>query len=155
MRVVIAAVGTPRAPGLADAIREYERRTARYWPFEVREVREAPGRAADAPRVRRLEGARLLAAAGDGALLVACDEQGVLLDTREFAEWLRAERERATRDVVFAIGGANGLDAAVLERARMRLALARWTLQHEIARLVLAEQLYRAGTLLKGEPYHK
>jgi 23S rRNA (pseudouridine1915-N3)-methyltransferase len=65
------------------------------------------------------------------------------------------ERERATRDVVFAIGGAYGLDEGVLARAGLRLAFARWTLPHELARLVLAEQLYRAGTIARGEPYHK
>jgi 23S rRNA (pseudouridine1915-N3)-methyltransferase len=75
--------------------------------------------------------------------------------SEEFAEWMLRERERATRDVVFAIGGAYGLDDAVLARAGMRLSFARWTLPHELARLVLAEQLYRAGTIVRGEPYHK
>lgn len=73
----------------------------------------------------------------------------------EFADWLQRERERATRDVVFVIGGAYGLSGAVRERSGMSLAFARWTLPHELARLVLAEQLYRAGTIIRGEPYQK
>lgn len=153
MRFVIVAVGAPRSQLLARPIREYEQRAARYWPLEIREVREAPARSAPASRVRALEGERLLAAAG-GAHVVACDEHGTLLDTREFAAWMREQRQRS-RDVAFLLGGAFGLDAAVLERADTRLALARWTMPHEMARLVLAEQLYRAGTLARGEPYHK
>jgi 23S rRNA (pseudouridine1915-N3)-methyltransferase len=72
----------------------------------------------------------------------------------EFARWLHAARERA-KDFAFVIGGAFGLPDALLERAKSRLSLAPWTLPHELARLVLAEQIYRAGTIMRGEPYHK
>jgi 23S rRNA (pseudouridine1915-N3)-methyltransferase len=67
---------------------------------------------------------------------------------------LQGERERG-HDVAFVIGGAFGLSPAVRKRARTRLSLAPWTLPHELARLVLAEQLYRAGSIVKREPYHK
>lgn len=87
--------------------------------------------------------------------MVACDAEGTLQRSAEFAEWLRGERERAGADVAFLLGGAYGLSEAVLARARVRLAFARWTMPHELARLVLAEQLYRAGTIIRGEPYHK
>ena len=155
MRVHILAVGRPRDAALAAAIREYETRAGRYWPLEVREVREEPGRGRDPAVVREREGERLLAAAPRGALLVACDAAGTLMTSEEFAEWLHGERERAARDVAFLIGGAFGLSDAVRAQARRRLAFARWTLPHELARLVLAEQLYRAGSILRGEPYHK
>jgi 23S rRNA (pseudouridine1915-N3)-methyltransferase len=154
LRVIVAAVGKPRDRGLAAAIHEYEARAARYWPVEVREVREEPARARRPEEVRAREGERLLAALDPTALVVACDAEGTLMRSAEFAEWLRGERERA-RDVAFVIGGAYGLSDAVLERARSRLALARWTMPHELARLVLAEQVYRAGTIIRGEPYHK
>ena len=87
-------------------------------------------------------------------LVVACDPGGATFDSTRFSAWLQGERERA-RDVVFMIGGAHGLDGAVVARADRRLSLAPWTLPHELARLVLAEQLYRAGTIVRGEPYHK
>lgn len=118
-------------------------------------MREEPARAAPVEAVREREGERLLAAAAPPALVVACDAGGTLLDSAEFAEWLRGERERAARDVAFLLGGAYGLSARVLAAAGMRLAFARWTMPHELARLVLAEQLYRAGTIVRGEPYHK
>lgn len=155
MRILVIAVGKPRSRELAEGIREYEVRAGRYWPMGVEEVREESARSRSGDEVKRREGERLLEAVGTGALVVACDENGTMMRSAEFAEWLREERERATRDVAFVIGGAYGLSDAVLQRAEMRLALTRWTLPHELARLVLAEQFYRAGTILRGEPYHK
>jgi 23S rRNA (pseudouridine1915-N3)-methyltransferase len=155
MRFIIAAVGKPRDRELAAAIREYETRAARYWPLETREVREEPARGTAPAQVREREGERLLADVARGALVVACDAEGTLSRSEEFAHWMREQRERAAHDVVFVVGGAYGLGDAVLARAGMRLAFARWTLPHELARLVLAEQLYRAGTIVRGEPYHK
>ncbi|HEY7879011.1 MAG TPA: 23S rRNA (pseudouridine(1915)-N(3))-methyltransferase RlmH [Gemmatimonadaceae bacterium] len=155
MRFLIVAVGRPRDRHLAAVVEEYERRAARYWPLESREVREEPARGREADDVRAREGERVLAVLGTGVTPVACDAEGTLMRSAEFAEWMRDRRERAGRDVAFVIGGAFGLGPAVLERSRFRLALARWTLPHEMARLVLAEQLYRAGTIGRGEPYHK
>jgi len=155
MRFIVAPVGKPRDRELGAVIRAYEERAARYWPLEAREVREEPARGLTPGQVREREGERLLAHLEPGTLLVACDATGTLMRSEEFAEWMMRERERATRDAVFAIGGAYGLGDAVLARAGMRLSFARWTLPHELARLVLAEQLYRAGTIVRGEPYHK
>jgi 23S rRNA (pseudouridine1915-N3)-methyltransferase len=154
VKIVVAAVGKPRDRALATAIGEYETRARRYWPLEVHEVREETARAATADLAREREGERLLARLPAGAAMVACDEMGEAMTSKSFAAWLQAERERA-RDVAFAIGGAYGLAPAVRERATRQLALAPWTLPHELARLVLAEQLYRAGTIVRGEPYHK
>jgi len=137
VRIVIATVGAPRNRALAEAIADYEGRAARYWPLDVREVRE-----------ERLAG---VVAEVD---VVACSEDGARMSSVEFARWLQAARERA-KDFAFVIGGAFGLPDTLLERAKSRLSLAPWTLPHELARLVLAEQLYRAGTIVRGEPYHK
>jgi 23S rRNA (pseudouridine1915-N3)-methyltransferase len=153
MRLVVAAVGKPRDPNLAAAIRDYEGRAARYWPLDVREVREESARGPAWALVREREGERLLAAAG-GSRIVACDESGDGLTSSQFADWLQEARERA-RDVTFMIGGAYGLAQSVRDRADRLLMLAPWTLPHELARLVLAEQLYRAGAIVRREPYHK
>jgi 23S rRNA (pseudouridine1915-N3)-methyltransferase len=155
MHFTLITVGKVRSRELAAGIEEYERRAARYWPLKIVEVKEEPARSRTEDEVRRREGERLLDAAGVGMWVVACDEQGTMLRSQEFAGWLREERESAARDVAFIIGGAYGLSSEVLARADMRMALTRWTLPHELARLVLAEQLYRAGTILRGEPYHK
>ena len=154
MRVVIAAVGKPRDRHLAAAIAEYETRAARYWPLDVVEVREAGGRGVPPADVRAREGARLLERLPAGALVLACDERGDRLTSPQFATLLASARERA-QDVALVIGGAFGLTDEVRARASRALQLAPWTLPHELARLVLAEQLYRAGTIVRGEPYHK
>ncbi len=155
MKVLVASVGAPRDAALASAIHDYETRAARYWPLEVREARAEPGRGASPAAISAKEGERLLALVPAGALVVACDAGGRTMTSEEFAAWLQRERETAAHDVAFVIGGAFGLSESVKKAARRTLSLAPWTLPHELARLVLAEQLYRAGTIRRGEPYHK
>ena len=153
MRVVVAVVGKPRNAALAAAIDEYETRAARYWPLDVHEVREERAGSLARETLRDREGERLVERAG-GAQIVACDPGGKSFTSEEFAAWLQRERE-SERDVAFVIGGAYGLPHSILRDASMKLNLAPWTLPHELARLVLAEQLYRAGSIVRGEPYHK
>jgi 23S rRNA (pseudouridine1915-N3)-methyltransferase len=154
VKVIVAAVGKPRDPAFAAAIQEFEGRAAHYWPLDVHEVRGEPARSVSADLVREREGERLAKILPAAAHVVACDPGGISKTSEEFSSWLQGERERG-RDVAFVIGGAFGLSDALRARARTRLALAPWTLPHELARLVLAEQLYRAGTIVRREPYHK
>jgi 23S rRNA (pseudouridine1915-N3)-methyltransferase len=154
VRVSVLVIGRPRHSGLADAIQDYETRAARYWPLAVVEVKEEPGRGLTGDQVREREGARLSERLTGDALVVACDPGGASMDSTQFAQFLQAQRD-AARSVTFVIGGAHGLGPAIRQRAERRLSLAPWTLPHEVARLVLAEQLYRAGTIVRGEPYHK
>ena len=154
MRFLIVSVGRPRNRALAQAIHEYETRAGRYWPLATKEVREEPARSASPDTVREREGARLLEAC-ENAEVIACDERGAQMTSHEFAAWMREAREGDRRDVAFLLGGAFGLSDVVRARARSTLGFSRWTLSHELARLVLAEQLYRAGTIWRGEPYHK
>ena len=152
---MIAAVGRPKDQALAAAIRDYESRAARYWPIEIIEVKGERGDSATAAAtVRARESERLKLRVGTTATTVACDASGQSMSSERFALWLQSERENA-RDVAFMIGGAYGLDETLRDGAQIRLSLAPWTLPHELARLVLAEQLYRAGTIIRGEPYHK
>jgi 23S rRNA (pseudouridine1915-N3)-methyltransferase len=154
VRVVVVAVGKPREAALAAAITDYETRAARYWPLDVHEVREEPARGTSPDLVREREGERLLAKVPAGAEVIACDAEGDAMPSDVFAQWLQRKRESA-RSVALVIGGAFGLSASVRDKAKSRLSLAAWTLPHDLARLVLAEQLYRAGTIIRGEPYHK
>jgi 23S rRNA (pseudouridine1915-N3)-methyltransferase len=154
MRVVVAAVGKPRDRHLAAAIEEYETRAARYWPLDVIEVREASGRGVSSDDAREREGAKLLERMPNGALLIACDERGERLTSAAFADLLIVTRD-AARSIGFIVGGAFGLSDRVRSTAARAIQMAPWTLPHEMARLILAEQLYRAGTIARGEPYHK
>ena len=150
----MAVVGKPRDRHLAAAIDEYETRAARYWPLEVVEAREASGRGVSPAGARAREGARLLERVPAGAFVLVCDERGDRFTSAAFAQLLVAARESA-RDVGFVVGGAFGLPERVRVAASRAIQMAPWTLPHELARLVLAEQLYRAGTIARGEPYHK
>jgi 23S rRNA (pseudouridine1915-N3)-methyltransferase len=154
MKMLVAVVGKPRDASLAAVIRDYETRASRYWPLEVHEVREEPARSGGADLVREREAERLLAKIPAGAQVVSCDVTGRSMTSEQFAVWLQEHRERA-RDVAIVIGGAFGLGTALRARETSSIALAPWTLPHELARLILAEQLYRAGTIVRREPYHK
>ncbi len=149
-------VGKTRTPFLAEGIAHYSRLVARYVRLEVKTVREAAiGPKADPARVLAEEGERLLAACPPGAHLVALDPHGQALDSPALAAYIGRRRDEGVKDLVFVIGGPLGLAEAVRVRAQLVLSLSPLTLTHEMARLVLLEQLYRAETILHGEPYHK
>jgi 23S rRNA (pseudouridine1915-N3)-methyltransferase len=154
MRLVVAVVGKARNAALGEAIRDYETRAARYWPLDVHEVREERAGSAPVEKVKEREGERLAEQIPDRAQTVLCEPGGKSFDSEGFAQMLQRARED-DRDLAFLIGGAFGLSASLAQPSTMRLSLAPWTLPHEIARLVLAEQIYRAGTIVRGEPYHK
>ena len=154
MKVIVAVVGKPRDRHLAAAIDDYETRLRHYFTLDVIEVREASGKGVPAEQVKDREGERLLEKIPAAAALFVCDERGDTMTSHQFAECMGKLRD-AARDVAFIIGGAFGLPDAVRTRSTRTIQLAPWTVPHEMARLILAEQLYRAGTILRGEPYHK
>lgn len=155
MKVQLTTVGRVRG-ALAAPIEEYEARVRRYFSFDAVEVREQSARTSSgAAEVMDEEGRRLLARIPAGFEVVALDRLGDPWSSVRLAEHLSEHALRSTPGVAFVIGGAFGLSDGVLARARHRLALSAFTLPHELARLVLVEQLYRAGTIARGEPYHK
>lgn len=154
MRILVIAVGRPKDAALSAAAQDYERRAAHYWPVSVIEVREEPAKGRTSDFVRMKEGERILGQVPAGTTVVACMEGGKAMSSTAFASWLQKSRDEA-RDVVFTIGGAFGLGENVVAAASMKLSMAPWTLPHELARVILSEQLYRAGTITRGEPYHK
>ena len=155
MRVTVAAIG--RASRLlAPAIQEYEDRAARYWKLEVLALKgERAGSHRPLTEVRAAEGERLRGAAPEGSDLVALTRAGETWSSERFARYLKGLAVSAHPGATFVIGGAYGLDRQLVRDARYRLSLSAMTLPHDLARLLLAEQLYRAGTIVRGEPYHK
>jgi len=152
VKVILAAVGRP-GPPLRDAIAEYETRAGRYWPLQVVEVKETRG--GDDARIVADESERLVARVPDGVEQVALTRKGERWSSRKLARFLQEKAVHGHPGAAFLIGGALGLSDETLSRARHRLSLSSFTMPHELARLVLAEQLYRAGTIVRGEPYHK
>ena len=150
----VVAVGRVRHPALRDACSDYQQRASRYFKLDLIEVPDVPNPGRLATEARRREGAALLKLIPRPAMAIALTRDGEAEDSPAFAERM-TRWQRQARDIAFIIGGATGLDAAVLERCDGQLSLSSWTLPHELARLVLLEQIYRAGTILRGEPYHK
>jgi len=155
LSVRVVAVGKVRTPGLASAIKEYENRLRHYFRFEALSVAAAqlPDERSEAAKTE--EATAILRQIPETDLLVALTRAGKRWTTRNMAEQIEDMQTYGTGDLSFAIGGAHGLGDAVLERARFHVSLSNMTLPHELARLVLTEQLYRVGTILRGEPYHK
>ena len=156
MKVLVVAVGRVKG-ALAEAVAEYEARAGRYWRLEVTEVAAGMRGSAAAPaaRVLEAEAERILARVPPDLDLVALTRVGTPMSSRELAAYLQGLGTRSSPGAAFVIGGAFGLGEAVLARAARELSLSALTLPHEMARLVMAEQLYRAGTIGRGEPYHK
>jgi 23S rRNA (pseudouridine1915-N3)-methyltransferase len=152
MHTVLLAVGKLR-PCFRQACDAYLTRIHRYGSIEEREIREA-GRASTPALRRREETARLVRAVPSGALRVVLDRQGQAWSSEDLAR--RLDHWRATRAaLVLVIGGAYGLDDEALGSDRTRWSLGPLTLPHELARVVVVEQWYRAWTILRGEAYHK
>jgi 23S rRNA (pseudouridine1915-N3)-methyltransferase len=151
VRLTIAAVGRLRAGPEKALVDAYLGRLA--WPVSVREVAKMRARE---PVVRReRENRLLLAALPAGARLVALDSRGLALDSEGFAARLGDWQDRGVAELGFLVGGADGLEAATLARAELVLSFGRMTWPHLLARAMLAEQLYRAQSILAGHPYHR
>jgi 23S rRNA (pseudouridine1915-N3)-methyltransferase len=152
VELVILVVGRLR-PAMREAADDYLRRLRRYTGIREVEVREA-SREPTIPAQREVEAARLAARMPAGSRLVALAREGQGWSSAELAR--RVDEWRlAARPVTFVLGGSNGLAPALLQQAQLRWSLGPLTLPHELARVVVVEQLYRAFTILRGEPYHK
>ena len=155
MKVWLLVVGKA-GPLVADGIVEYERRAARYWSLGVHEVKEERARKGlNDEQIREAESARLLERAPAGTQICALTRDGERWSSNDLASYLNQLAVQGRDGVAFLIGGALGLSQNLIQRADRRLSLSSMTLPHELARLLFTEQLYRAGTIVRGEPYHK
>jgi len=153
MRLTVLAIDKLRYRPWREAADEYLGRLERYGSVEERELKPTQGRRRKDQR-RSDESTRLLEAAPQGAWLIALDERGKQMKSRSLAR--RIQRERSVgRTICCLVGGALGHDPSLRQRADFVLGLSKLTLPHELARVVLYEQLYRAMTIIRGEPYHK
>lgn len=153
MRVTVGAVGSLGRGPVARAVREYEERASRYFDLRTVEVEAGGGQGADESRL--LEGRRLTSRLSDDVEWMALTRSGKGISSRGLARYLGELGTYGRGGVAFLVGGPHGLSEEVLDRARRRLSLSPMTFPHAVARLVLTEQIYRAGTIIRGEPYHK
>lgn len=155
MRARLIAVGTRPPAWVREACADYTRRLGARLKLTLAEIEPGQRSPGQSPRKAiETEARKLLAALRPDEWVVALDERGTQMSTRELADWL-AGRMREGRDVAFIVGGPDGLAAEVLERSDQTLSLSRLTLPHALVRVVLAEQLYRALSILAHHPYHR
>jgi 23S rRNA (pseudouridine1915-N3)-methyltransferase len=155
MRIVIVAVGHRQPAWVNEAFNDYARRMPHAARIELIEVKPEPRISGKTPmQLMQAEAQRIRAVLPQGAQLVTLDGKGKEFDSGGFARWLAAAQSDG-RDLAMVIGGADGLADEIKARADTSLALSRFTLPHGLARVVLAEQLYRAVSLLANHPYHR
>jgi 23S rRNA (pseudouridine1915-N3)-methyltransferase len=142
MRIRLLMLGKTRRPELRAILDDYVKRISRSSPIEITEVRD--GDAA----IKKLDADR-------AATAVLLDAAGKSLDSNGLAKWLGELRDRGTRELIFLCGDADGFPETLRQRTHQKLSLSSMTFSHELARVMLAEQLYRAFAILSGSPYPK
>ena len=159
MNIDIAVVGKIKEKYLAEGIMEYSKRLGRYCSLRILEVEDekTPETMSDREKeeVKRKEGERLLSRIPDQALVIALAIDGKQLSSEELSEKISDLMVKGTSHIVFVIGGSLGLSEEVLAKSQMKLSFSRMTFPHQLMRLILLEQIYRAFRIIKNEPYHK
>ncbi len=155
MKIVVVCVGKTREGFIREGIEKYLRYLRPFADTELRELKaEKVHDLRDAPLIRKREAERILRAIAVPATTIALDERGEEFTSHGFAAVLDRAQSSGVREMTFVIGGSLGLEESVVRQAGSVLALSRWTLTHEMARLVLLEQVYRAFTIITGKTYH-
>ena len=159
MKIKIVTVGKLKEKYLKDGIAEYSKRISRFAAVEMIELADekTPDRASDSEnaKILDLEGNRILSKIGDREFVIVLAIEGKTLSSEEFSKQLEQASINGFSTLTFVIGGSLGLSPQVKKRANLSLSFGRLTLPHQLMRLVLVEQIYRAFTIQQGSPYHK
>lgn len=154
MKTELILVGKTTDKHFAAGINDYVERISHYMPFSVTVIPELKNtKSLTEDQQKDREGELILQRLQMGDHLVLLDEHGMEFRSIEFAEWIQ-RKQNTIRRLVFVIGGPYGFSKAVYARANEKICLSRMTYSHQLVRLVFTEQLYRACTIIKGEPYH-
>lgn len=154
MKTILILIGKTDNKHFAAGIQDYTNRISHYMPFEIITIPDIKNtKALSIDHQRDREGILILKQVQLSDTLVLLDEHGEELRSIELAQWL-IKRRQTSRRLVFVIGGAYGFSQDVYNRANDKLSLSRLTFSHQMVRLIFTEQLYRACTIIKGEPYH-
>jgi len=159
MRVNIIAAGKLKERYLKEGIAEYSKRLSRFCDLTITEVEDeqAPENLSDAQQeqVKRKEAARILGKIKDGDFLIVLDVKGTRKSSEEFASVLKKCMTGGRSNITFVIGGSLGLDEVLVKKADLRLSLSDMTFPHQLTRLIILEQIFRAFKIINGETYHK
>lgn len=155
MKITLAVIGKTEAGYVRQGIDDYVKRLQHYVPFGIRYVGDARGsRRMSRQQQCQAEGRALLATLEASDHVVLLDERGTERTSVDFSQWMQRRMASGTKHLVFVVGGPYGFSPEVYDRAGEMISLSRMTLPHDLVRLVFVEQLYRAMTILRHEPYH-
>ncbi len=154
MRITLILTGKTKQDYLKEGVDEYLKRIRRYVPFDVLIVPDGKStRKTDFRQIKESEGLKILQKIKPGEYVILLDENGKVYSSENFADHISALEGR-TGSVVFVVGGAYGFSKEVYARANEKLSLSKMTFSHQMVRLIFTEQLYKAFSILNGEPYH-
>jgi 23S rRNA (pseudouridine1915-N3)-methyltransferase len=154
MKIELWAIGKTSEKYLEEGIAVFEKRLRNYLPFSLHILPDIKTKSNDSQWLMREEGKMILSKLNPDDYLVLLDERGSEFTSVELAGWLEKRLGQSRRKMIFLIGGAFGFSSEVYERANERIALSKLTFSHQMVRLFFLEQLYRAMTILRNEPYH-
>jgi 23S rRNA (pseudouridine1915-N3)-methyltransferase len=154
MKTEIWAIGKTSEKYLETGIAIFETRLQRYLPFALTIIPDVKVKTTDGDVLKQAEGKSILSKLTPDDYLVLLDERGQQFSSMEMARWMERRMVASPRRLIFLIGGAFGFSQELYDRAQERLSLSKMTFSHQMIRLFFAEQLYRAMTILKNEPYH-
>lgn len=155
MKITLLTVGKTDVKWVKEGLDLYSSRLAHYVPFQIQEIPELKNVSSfSRDQIRQKEGELILKAVKPGDEVMLLDEHGTEYTSMQFSEVIRTRISRSSRDIVFVIGGAYGFSQDVYSRADGKMSLSRMTFSHQMVRTIFAEQLYRAFTIIRGEPYH-
>ena len=155
MNVKLLTVGKTDVPWVKEGLDLYASRLRHYVPFTVEEIPELKKVSSlTEEQIKQKEGELILRQVGQQDTVILMDERGQQMRSTEFASWLEKQLSGGSKGLVFVIGGAYGFSPEVYARAAGKISLSKMTFSHQMVRTIFAEQLYRACTILKGEPYH-
>ena len=159
MKITIVCVGKIKEKFYREALSEYAKRLSRYCKFEVMEVadEQTPDKAslAEEEQIKEKEATRILAKLKQDAYVCVLEITGNELSSVDFADWMERVTTHGKSQICFVIGGSLGLHESVLKRADFSISFSRMTYPHQLMRVILSEQIYRAFRIINNEPYHK
>lgn len=155
MKIVLLLTGKTTEKHIADGVEIYAGRLKKYCKFDIITIPELKdARKMPVKEQKMREGKKILEFLGKDDISILLDEKGTEFRTADFAQWLEAKSQMQGKRLVFVVGGPWGFSEEVVESARFSISLSKMTFPHQLVRLLFAEQLYRAFTIIKGEPYH-
>jgi 23S rRNA (pseudouridine1915-N3)-methyltransferase len=155
MNILLIAVGKTDLNSISHLCEDYFKRIKRYINFEFKIIKDIKTTAKTNESIqKKLEGEKILSELSSSDFVVLLDEKAKEFTSREFASFLEKQMNMSTKNLIFVIGGAYGFSQEVYDRANLKFSLSQMTFSHQIIRIIFAEQLYRAFTIINNEPYH-